>query len=150
MRLSAQATRPDELAIQMVIEHETQAYLDRNTDRQSACWADSTGLSQRICLNDGRIIAADGDHAALRRGLESYFRQLPDPDPSVFEHRHYKIRIRGEAAFVTFVQIMQCAGRPASYSQQVRYLEREAGSWKIIHSGVSYYDPTSRQVQASR
>jgi hypothetical protein len=150
MQLSAQTVDSDELAIRTVIERETQAYLDRNVDHQSACWADSTDLSQRISLDDGHIIAADGDHASLRRGLESCFRQLTEPDSSVFEHQHYKIRIRGGAAFVTFLQIMRCAGRPASYSQQVRYLEREAGSWKIIHSGVSYYDPTSRPAQASR
>ena len=149
-QLLAQSINTDELAIKTIIERETQAYLDRNADRQATCWADHTGLSQRICLDDGHIIAADGDHASLRRGLESCFRQLTEPDPSVFEHQQYKIRIRGEAAFVTFNQIMQCTGRPTSYSQQVRYLEREGGRWKIIHSGVMYYDPNSKQAQASR
>lgn len=149
-RLAAQSLSPDELAIRTVIERETQAYLDRSADRQSTCWAAHTGLSQRICLDNGRVIAADGDQASLRRGLENCFRQLTEPDPSIFEHQHYKIRIRGEAAFVTFNQIMQCTGRPTSYSQQVRYLEREEGDWKIIHSGVSYYDPNPKQAQASR
>lgn len=60
------------------------------------------------------------------------------------------MRIRGEAAFVTFSQIMQPVKQPTEYSQQVRYLEREAGQWKIIHSGVMYYEPIPGQAQANR
>jgi ketosteroid isomerase-like protein len=140
----------DELAIRDVIERETQAYLDRNASQQADCWAMHTHLSQRVSLNTGRLVVANGDQVSLRRGLETCFRQLTEPDRATFRHDEYRIRIRGEAAFVTFRQIMRPANQPAEHSQQVRYLEREQGQWKIVHSGVMYYDPTPEQVQANR
>ena len=141
-----QSAANDELAIRAVIERETQAYLNRSASQQTECWSSQTDLSQRISLGNGRIVAANGDQASLRRGLDSYFRQLTGPDPATFIHQDYRVRIRGETAFVTFSQIMRPANRPADYSHQVRYLEREQGQWKIIHSTVLYYEPTPEQA----
>ncbi len=140
----------NETAIRTVIEAETQAYLDRNAGRQADCWATHTGLSQRISLEKGRIVAANGDQASLRRGLQRRFKELAGPDQAVFAHQDYRIRIRGDAAFVTFCQVMHSPGRPADYSQQVRYLEHEQDGWKIAHSGVMYYEPTPEETQVSR
>jgi|GEM_PF-3232240 len=146
----------DEAAIQTVIERETQAYLDRDATTQANCWASTGDLSQRVGLDDGQVVAANGNQAALRRGLSNCFRQLTEPDPATFRHTDYRIRIRGDAAFVTFRQIMQYADRPTEYSHQTRYLEREAepvqagpvqaGQWKIVHSGVLYYQPKPDQL----
>jgi hypothetical protein len=150
MRLVAQSAATDELAIRAVIERETQSYLDRNAGQQADCWSAHTGLSQRISLDNGHIVAADGDQVSLRRGLESCFRQLTEPDRATFTHQAYQIRIKGESAFVTFSQIMHPSNRPADYSHQIRYLEREQGQWKIVHSTVLYYEPTPEQAQAAR
>lgn len=70
---TAQSVADDELAVRIVIERETQAYLDRNAGQQVDCWAMYTDLSQRITLDDGRLVAANGDRASLRRGLETCF-----------------------------------------------------------------------------
>ncbi len=137
----AQSTTNDEQAIHTVIERETQAYLNRDALRQAACWATETGLSQRISLGDGKLVVANGDQPSLCRGLATCFRELPDPNPSTFVHTDYRIRIRGEAAFVTFHQVMHHPVRPDSHSEQVRYLEREADGWKIVHTSSLYYEP---------
>lgn len=148
--LTAQSVADDEVAIRTVIERETQAYLDRNAGQQVGCWAERTGLSQRITLDNGHLVAANGDQASLRRGLETCFRQLTEPDRATFVNQQYRVRIRGEAAFVTFIQVLQPANQPAEHSQQTRYLEREQGQWKIVHSGVMYYEPKPEQAQANR
>lgn len=137
----AQSLPENELAIRTVIECETQAYLNRDAPRQAACWATETGLSQHISLGDGKLVVANGDRPSLCRGLATCFRELPDPDPSTFVHTDYRIRIRGEAAFVTFHQAMYHPARPDSHSEQVRYLEREADGWKIVHTSALYYEP---------
>ena len=147
---AAQSATDDERAIRVVIERETQAYLDRNANKQAGYWATHTGLSQRVALDDGHLTTANGDQVSLRRGLATCFRQLSEPDRATFTNQDYRVRIRGEAAFVTFSQVMQPVNRPADYSQQVRYLEREADGWKIVHSSVMYYQPTPAQAQASR
>lgn len=147
---AAQSATDDERAIRAVIERETQAYLDRNANQQADCWAAHTGLSQRVALDDGHLTTANGGQASLRRGLATCFRQLTGPDHAAFVNQEYRVRIRGEAAFVTFSQVMQPVNRPTDYSQQVRYLEREANEWKIVHSGVMYYQPTPARAQASR
>ena len=133
-----------------MVERETQSYLNRDAPKQSACWASHTELSQRVSLNDGTLVVAQGDKVALSRGLTTCFRQLPDPDPATFTHHDYRIRIRGDAAFVTFRQRMQGGNGPDSHSQQTRYLEREADGWKIVHASVLYFDPTPVQAQAAR
>jgi hypothetical protein len=150
MHLTAQSVVGDELAIKAVIERETQAYLDRSASQQADCWSAHTTLSQRISLENGRIVAAGGDRASLLRGLETHFRQLTEPDRATFTHNSYQIRIKGESAFVTFTQIMHPVNRSVDYSHQVRYLEREQGQWKIVHSTVMYYESTSGQSQAIR
>ena len=129
----------DSVAIPVLIERETQAYLNRDADAQATFWATHTDLSQRVSLENGQVVAANGDHAALYRGLRTGFRQLTTPDPAQFTHHAYYIR--GEAAFVTFRQVMQQPARPTVHSQQVRYLERDGGAWTIVHSGVMYYQP---------
>lgn len=139
--LTAQPIPENELAIRTIIERETQAYLDRDAPKQAACWATETSLSQRISLGDGKIVVANGDQPSLCRGLATCFRELPDPDPSTFVHTNYRIRTRGEAAFVTFHQIMHHPDRPDSHSEQVRYLERETDGWKIVHTSSLYYEP---------
>jgi len=139
--LTAQSLPADERAIRVVIEREAQAYLNRNATEQANCWATHTELSQRVSLGDGRVVVGQGEQTALRRGLTSSFRQMAEPDSSMFINRDYRIRIRGDAAFVTFGQIMRCHGRPTAHSQQVRYLEREGGQWKIVHAGVMYFEP---------
>ena len=101
LRLAAQSAT-DSIAIGAVIDHETQAYLDRDAPAQARCWATQIALSQRVSLGDGQVVAGNGDHQALQRGLATCFRQLPEPDSSTFIHDQVRIRIRGEAAFVTF------------------------------------------------
>lgn len=147
---AAQSATDDEQAIRSIIERETQAYLDRNANQQAGCWATHTSLSQRVALEDGQLTTANGDQVSLRRGLATCFRQLIEPDRATFTNQDYRVRIRGEAAFVTFSQVMQSMNRLADYSQQVRYLERETTGWKIIHSGVMYYKPTPARAQASQ
>jgi len=83
---SVQSAADDELAIRAVLERETQAYLDRNASQQADCWATNTDLSQRISLNTGRLVVANGDQVSLRRGLEICFRQLTEPDRATFRH----------------------------------------------------------------
>lgn len=139
----------DEAAIRTVIERETQAYLDRDAIAQANCWASTGNLSQRVGLDNGQVVAANGNQTSLRRGLATCFSQLTEPDHATFQPTDYRIRIRGDAAFVTFRQVMRCAGRPDEYSHQTRYLEREAdrdGQWKIVHSGVLYYQPKADQL----
>jgi Domain of unknown function (DUF4440) len=143
LRLTAQSV--DSVAIRAVIDRETQAYLDRDASKQAACWASQTVLSQRVSLGDGSVVVGDGDHTSLQRGLATCFRQLAEPDKSTFVHTDVHVRIRGEAAFVTFKQTMQHPDtgnpRPTETSQHTRYLEREAGEWRIVHSGVMYAEP---------
>ena len=146
----AQPISGDELTIRTVIERETQAYLNRDAPRQAACWATETGLSQRISLGDGKLVVANGDQPSLGRGLATCFRELADPEPSTFVHADYRVRIRGEAAFVTFHQTMYHPARPDSHSEQVRYLEREATGWKIVHTSSLYYEPVFDKVQVTR
>ena len=140
----------DSVAITTLIRCETQAYLNRDAAGQAACWASQTELSQRTSLGNGKLVVANGSHAALCRGLVTYFKQLADPERATFSHRDFRIRVRGEAAFVTFSQLMQNTTAPDSHSQQVRYLEREAGHWKIVHAGVMYYESAPDQPQANR
>lgn len=147
---AAQSATNDERAIRAVIERETQAYLDRKANQQADCWATHTALSQRVTLDGGHLTTADGDQVSLRRGLAICFQQLSEPDRATFTNQDYRVRIRGDAAFVTFGQVLQPMNRPANYSQQVRYLEREVNGWKIVHSGVMYYQPTPARTQASR
>ena len=147
LRLTAQSA--DSIAIQTSIDRETQAYLDRDATRQAACWAAQIPLSQRISLGDGSVVTGNGDQASLQRGLATCFRQLTEPDKSTFAHTDFRIRIRGEAAFVTFHQVMHHPDRPTETSQHTRYLEREAGEWRIVHSGVLYTEPPSMPTTRS-
>ncbi len=143
---------PDEAAIETLIARETQAYLNRDAAAQAACWATHTDLSQRVALGNGKLVVAQGTHAALCRGLATCFRDLKNPDPATFIHDEWHIRIRGDAAFVTFRQVLHPPGRPAEESQHTRYLERDATEWKIVHSGVLYAEPppTAPVAQAIR
>ena len=143
--------QPDEQAIQTVIDRETQAYLNRDAAGQAACWATQTDLSQRVSLGNGKLVVAQGNHAALCRGLASCFHDLATPDPATFVHDELHIRVRGDAAFITFRQVMEHPHRPAEHSHHTRYLEREAGEWKIVHSGVMYTQPApDPPMQATR
>jgi len=68
-----------------------------------------------------------------------------------FINADYCIRIKSDAAFVTFSQTVYATGnRPGQQSQQTRYLEREARQWKIVHSSVMYHEPTAHPMQANR
>lgn len=141
LRTLAQTATTDERAVQAVIEQETQAYLDRNACQQADCWASQTELSQRVSLESGRVVVANGNQASLRRGLTSCFTELTEPDTACFANASYHIRIKGDGAFVTFSQTVHATGnRPGQQSQQTRYLEREAGQWKIVHSSVMYHE----------
>lgn len=71
---TAQSVADDELAVRFVIERETQAYLDRNAGQQVDCWAMYTDSDRQFIVgDDSRLVAANGDRASLRRGLETCF-----------------------------------------------------------------------------
>ena len=131
---TAQAQTADETAIKTVIETETQAWHEGNTQKQISCWNIQPYSKSLISLENGQLIhitEADAKNAPPQT----------QGDGGLSSHNNYQIKVNGNMAFVNFDEVTTAKEGAKRYSREMRVLEKINGAWKIVAVSAHFYKP---------
>ena len=119
----------EKAAIIAVIEEETNAYLDRDFDRQNECFIqDETAvgiLAGKDGLYDGwEIISA---------AYKSIYENSPDPTNLKVKNENYKIKVYRDCAWAVYDEYTVDENDSISNGPRcIRFLEKVDDKWKIV------------------
>ena len=131
---TAQAQTADETAIKTVIETETQAWHEGNTQKQVSCWSVQSYSKSLISLENGQLIhitEADAKNAPPQT----------QGDGGSSSHNNYQIKVNGNMAYVNFDEVTTAKDGAKRYSREMRVLEKINGAWKIVAVSAHFYKP---------
>lgn len=124
----------DEAAIKQVIEGESMAFFQRNTEHLLTYWANVPYVSHSYNEKGSGYIRGYDKYSNV---VEKYVSEHPELSKISFKNRDYIIHINGTSAWATHIQ-EQTAGDNKSIAYSSTYLEKNgSGMWKIVGHGSS-------------
>jgi ketosteroid isomerase-like protein len=124
----------DEAAIKQVIEGESVAFFQRNTEQLLTYWANVPYVSHSYNEKGSGYIRGYDKYSDV---VKKYVSEHPELSKVSSKNRDYIIRINGTSAWATHIQ-EQIAGDNKSTSYSSTYLEKNgSGVWKIVGYGSS-------------
>ncbi len=138
---TATAQSADVTAIKAVIERETTAWNTRDAAAFVDCWANVPEAGQLVSLIGGQVVANHNAKTDLPTSVKAMLAAQGKPNGETFQNTDYLIRVKGDAAFVQYEQIVTAPNGTKQYAHETRYLEKTGGAWKIVHVGAVFYTP---------
>ena len=136
----------DASAIKAVIERETTAFNNRDAGTFADCWANVPEAGQLVIWQekDGKntIISNRNTKQDMPVSGKALMSSLGKPTGETFQNSDYQIRTNGNAAFAQYEQVNNKPDGEKEYAHSTRYLEKIAGTWKIVHVGAVFYVPS--------
>ncbi len=124
----------DEMAIKQVIEGESMAFFQRNTEQLLTYWANVPYVSHSYNEKGSGYIRGYDKYSDV---VKKYVSEHPELSKFSFKNRDYLIHINGTSAWATHIQ-EQIAGDNKSTAYSSTYLEKNgSGVWKIVGLGSS-------------
>ena len=130
-------------AIIVVIEEETDAYLDRDFDRLAATWVQDETIIRLGASKSGYgyWVGWEEIGSDIKESIEG----VSEPDGSKEVKTNYKIKVYRESAWAVFDnEHYNSEGELTGKSIHVEFLEKVNGEWKIVYlcivSTSSYED----------
>ena len=135
-----------EAAIKTVIEAETKAFHDGNTEGVRSYWRFTPQTRAVVTTIAGQTLYANnGDE------LRQFYTDLK-PDNITFSNTNYNIKIHsgGNSAYVTYDETSNdAAGKVLNLAHGIKYMERVNGVWKVAGLSVHQYKPKTSTNQAN-
>ena len=138
------AQSADVAAIKSVVEKETTSWNNRDVAGMANCWANVPEAGQLVSLHDKphTVISNHNTKMDMAGGIKTIMTGVGPATGETFQNTDYQIRVKGDAAFVQFEQVVTAPGGQKQYAHETRYLEKiEQGQWKIVHVGAVFYKP---------
>ncbi len=124
----------DEMAIKQVIEGESTAFFQRNTEQLLTYWANVPYVSHSYNEKGSGYIRGYDKYSNV---VEKYVSEHPELSKGSFKNRDYIIHINGTSAWATYIH-EQIAGDNKNTAYSSTYLEKNGfGVWKIVGYGSS-------------
>jgi DNA-binding CsgD family transcriptional regulator len=125
----------DRAAILRVIEEETAAYFAKDYETWARCWVITSSSQRWMRIGGGGNLVWSGEDYAKR--MKEGMDRSPAPSRSASDVRrdNVDLHVRGDIAWVTFDQHApdtKDAFDVPGLHHEMRVLEREAGTWKIV------------------
>jgi uncharacterized protein (TIGR02246 family) len=140
---SAIAQSADITAIKAVIERETTAWNTRDAAAFADCWANVPEAGQLVVLQDAAhtVVSNRNTKTDMPAATKAMLAGMGKPTGETFANADYQIRVKDDAAFAQFEQVVTAPGGQKQYAHETRYLEKLDGQWKLIHVGAAFYTP---------
>ncbi len=136
----------DEVAIKNVIQTETKNFHE-NTDRNGllSYWKidDNTRMVYSTPSQEAIFLKGADLKAAVESGT------IPKADNAAFEMTNFVIRSGANAAWASFDQKVTSKSGSATFSHEMRGLEKVNGAWKLVSSSVHSYSPNAATDKAN-
>ena len=143
---TAVAQSADITQIKAVIERETTAFNGRDAAAFADCWANVPEASQLVIWQEptgkNTIVSNRNTRQDMPTAAKAMIAGLGKPTGDTFQNADYQIRIKGDAAFAQYEQVVSKTDGKKEYAHETRYLEKTNGAWKIVHVGAVFYEPT--------
>jgi hypothetical protein len=124
----------DEAAIKQVIEGESTAFFQRNTEQLLTYWANVPYVSHSYNEKGSGYIRGYDKYSDV---VKKFVSEHPELSKYSFKNRDYIIHINGTSAWATHIQ-EQSAGDNKNTAYSSTYLEKNgSGVWKIVGHGSS-------------
>ncbi len=135
------AQSADIAPIKAVVERETTAWANRDAASMVDCWANVPEAGNLISLADGSrtIIHSNNAKTDMPESIKAMVASMGKPTGETFQNSDYLIRVKGDAAFVQYEQVVTAPDGKKQYAHETRYLEKMDGKWKIVHVGAVFY-----------
>lgn len=138
------AQKTDESLIKTLIETETQAWLKRDPVALVMCWANVPYASQLVSMTDGQVMMSANTKQDFNKRAQLMIEQLGKSSGAKYENTNYLTRLNGNAAWITFNQLVTTPGNNKTQAYETRYLEKLDGVWRLVHSGTAFYKPAEK------
>lgn len=145
---TAQAQNADMAAIKAVVEKETTSWNNRDAAGMVDCWANVPEAGQLVSLQDGKgtVISNHNINIDMPVAVKTMLAGMGPMTGERFQNADYLIRVKGDAAFVQYEQLVTAPGDQKQYAHETRYLEKMkqpdgSGKRKIIHVGAAFHKP---------
>lgn len=126
----AQSKDADEIAIKKVLEAETSAVHNKDFEKWINCFAKSSDVAFGFSPLLPTYMVRNYDNLASFG--RDYFPKSPVPSAQVAEFTDYQMKINGNSAFVTCVQINTEPDGSKARFHKADYLEKINGEWKMV------------------
>ena len=124
----------DEMAIKQVIEGESMAFFQRNTEQLLTYWANVPYVSHSYNEKGSGYVRGYDKYSSI---VKKYVSEHPESSKISPQNRDYIIHINGTSAWATHIQ-EQITSDNKSTSYTSTYLEKNgSGVWKIVGHGSS-------------
>jgi hypothetical protein len=140
---NTEAQSGDVAAIKAVVERETTTWNNRDAAGMADCWANVPEAGQLVSLQDGThtVVSNHNTKMDMAAGIKTNLAGMGPATKETFQNSDYLIRVKGDAAFAQFEQVVTAADGQKQYAHETRYLEKLNGTWKIVHVGAAFYVP---------
>ena len=137
------AQSADIAAIKAVVEKETMSWNNRDATGMTDCWANVPEAGQLVSLQDGKgtVISNHNTKMDMPVAIKTMLAGMGPAGKETFQNTDYQIRVKGDAAFVQYEQVVTAPDGQKQYAHETRYLEKMGGAWKIVHVGAAFYVP---------
>lgn len=137
------AQSADVTAIKAVVEKETTSWNSRDAAGMADCWANVPEASTLVSLQDitHTVISNHNTKMDMAGDIKTIMASVGPDTKETFQNTDYQIRVKGDAAFAQFEQVVTAPGGQKDYAHETRYLEKMNGKWKIVHVGAAFYKP---------
>jgi hypothetical protein len=132
--LSVTAQKPSEVeAIKAVIEKETNAFFNIDYDTWMNSWIHAPHAYWSFVDSTG-VVQYEG-WKAIEIGFTDYF-ITSKPTSFKIERVYQEVRVYGSGAFARFKQVVTSDGVRGPEQTEIRILEKDKNTWKIVLVGV--------------
>lgn len=140
---TVRAQNADVAAIKAVVEKETTSWNNRDAAAMADCWANVPEAGHLVSLQDGKgtVISNHNTKTDMPNGIKTMMAGMGPASKDTFQNTDYQIRVKGDAAFAQFEQVVTASDGQKEYAHETRYLEKINGKWKIVHVGAAFYKP---------
>ena len=129
----------NETVIKQVIVDETNAFMNREFDRQMAFYAHEPYTTLQFNNTDGSVTKNEG-WTAISSNMKAYYKANPKESFVKAERSNWKLKMMSpDWCWVRFDQVMTDVNRKAGKSTENRLMQRIGGQWKIA-SMVALWD----------
>jgi hypothetical protein len=119
----------DEIAIKEVLVKESATWRSGDKEGHAECWQARPYSKILISKGDGQV-------------LDVPVNAMINPSPNAFgqggtsENSNYQMSIMGDSAWVSHDEVSYDAAGEATYSSEIRLLEKVDGKWKLVGQSI--------------
>ena len=129
-------TSTSKTAVRTVIETETRAYHEANSELLRAQWSTKPYAERQHANLEAALGMPYVKGDQLRSFGDTYFKTLK-PSGQTVRMSDYDVHISGTIAWATYTQeLIDGTGNLVSKQREIRVLEREPAGWKIVFLGL--------------